>query len=766
MRHRLFWTVIAALSPASLTTAQSERRGVVADDHLCAETCAHAKALRGRAARGLDPGGQPVANLGVDPLDALTDMLHYDLFLDVNPTAGTVSGSNTMTVASAAPGLTTFRFRLQSNFTITDLRVNGVVAPWLRADSVHVDVTLDQPYDPGEQFELFVQYNGSPIDNGWDSVNFDTRASGARIAWTLSETDFAYTWWPTKDGNRDKATARLRFVAPTGMSVASNGVLTGPSPFGTGKQLWDYQVSNPIATYLICFAITDFVRFSDTYNFSGGSMPLEFFIYPEFDSPANRNGWLAVKNHLATFESLFGPYPFRNEKYGIYNFQFPGGMEHQTMTGQSGFGEQLTTHELAHQWWGNMVTAATWNDIWLNEGFATYCEALWLEFKPGSTGTPALVSAMAARKPTNVSSSVYIPDPLNNADIGRIFNQQWTYLKGAWALHMLRSVVGDAAFFDILEAWRGTYLYGSATTDDFEQVAESIYGQPLDWFFDQWVYAIGAPTYRSSWRNVFAAGQWWVEVYAAQIQSGSWPTFAMPVEIRTTVGGVATTRQVWNNQRAQHFLLPVSASASAMAFDPQPRILWTSNSANTFVEGPPKIIAVAPAPGAVLADPPASPLTVAFHKAVTITGADITLMRDGATPVPFSFAYDAGLRVAAIIPDGTLAPGAYTLTVHDTVVETLLTKALDGETALPLGAGPLPTGDGVPGGSAVFAFTILAPLFCPGDANADGLTDFNDITEVLANWGGSGPAGDANGDSMVDFDDITEVLVRWLQPCP
>src|SRR5262249_15754047 len=147
------------------------------------------------------------------------------------------------------------------------------------------------------------------------------------------------------------------------------------------------------APYLWFFSSTNYNQWSRTYTYQlpgggTGTMPVEFSIYPASDTAANRAAWEKVVDMLGVFSQLFGEYPFVGEKYGIYQFPFAGGMEHQTYTGQGTFVEYVTAHELGHQWWGDNVTCRTWNHIWLNEGFATYCEALWEEFKPGSTGQP------------------------------------------------------------------------------------------------------------------------------------------------------------------------------------------------------------------------------------------------------------------------------------------------------------------------------------------------------------------------------------------
>ncbi|MHC4209849.1 MAG: M1 family metallopeptidase, partial [Planctomycetota bacterium] len=380
-----------------------------------------------------------------------TDVLHYDLDLEIVPAFTWLGGANTISVRSLIDGLTTFQVRLHDTFDITSAQVDGLAAPWQRLSATTIEVDLGRSYDAGEEFEVMVAYGGVPVSLGFGSINF-TSQGGYPLVFTLSEPWFAYTWWPAKDDNNDKATGEFKITVPNPLSVASNGLLLSVDGVGGGRRRYNWLTGYQTATYLFSFSATFYHTFSGTYIYDGGSMPVDFFIFPDSDNPANRDAWLETVTMLPVFGDLFGLYPFLDEKYGIYQFGFGGGMEHQTMTGQGSFTETLTAHELAHQWWGDMITCGTWQDMWLNEGFATYSEDLWKEFEPGGGGTDALHAHMDIRRPSDVNGSVYVP--LEDADnFNRIFSGNFSYRKGAWVLHQLRHVVGDQDFFDILAAY-------------------------------------------------------------------------------------------------------------------------------------------------------------------------------------------------------------------------------------------------------------------------------------------------------------------------
>ncbi len=700
-----------------------------------------------------------------------TDVLHCDLSLEVVPATETVSGTSILTIESLVDGLTSFAFRLRSQFAISACTVTDSVGSYNvtpstpGANSYGRTITLLRPVNSGQQFTVSITYSGVAVSRGFGSITFGTQGGSALIS-SLSEPYYAATWWPCKDGdfqqpgdNGDKFTMTMAITAPAALRSVSNGLLQGIDVLSGDRRRHRWATNYPLSTYLAAFSATTYNTWTVPYIHGSVSMPVEFNIYPASDNASNRAAWEQCVQMLHTYRPIFGEYPFVNEKYGIYQFPFSGGMEHQTNTGQGTFDEGVTAHELGHQWWGDMVTCRTWRDIWLNEGFATYSEALWFERKPGSSGLPALHSAMANRRPGSVNGTVYCTDV---TDPNRIFSSDFTYRKGAWVLHMLRKIVGDDTFFAILAEHRARHQYSGATTEDFIAAAGAAAGQDLSWYFNPWVYQPGAPTYQYGWQAVTIAGQPYLRLRIRQNQSASYPVFPMPIEVRVATSAGTETQTVFNSAAIQYFLLPLGSTATGVTLDPDNWILNQGKSQVTYVAGPPKVVVASPAPGQEFAagTSPAA-LAVTFSDPVTATLSHFTLTGPGGA-VTLSPPSGVGTGTYTLAIPSTLAPGDYTVSVNAAI--TAAGIALDGEIASPV-AGPLPSGDGLPGGNAVWTFTVLGNPPCAADLNGSGTADVPDIFAFLSLWFAADPAADIDGVPGVGVPDIFAFLSLWFAGC-
>ena len=690
-----------------------------------------------------------------------TDLLHCDLEIEILPDLyDNLIGSNTMTIQSKVDGLTQFTFRLREQFNIANVIINDTTSLGFTTPSRTTRVvTLDRAYDTDEVFTLTIDYAGHAESRGFGSIEF-TDHNGADIVYTLSEAYYSYTWWPAKDGDfgepgdmSDKFTLDIAIVSPDDMVTASNGLLQGIDSLSGSRHRYRWSSDYPIATYLVCFSSTNYNAWSQTYvPLAGGTMPVDFFIYPEHDTTANRNAWNKTIDMLNTLRGIYGEYPFVDEKYGIYECEFGGGMEHQTFTAQGTFSEIVTVHELGHQWWGDMITCKTWNHIWLNEGFATYTEALWAELKPGSSGLPALKASMALKRYTG-GGSVYVTDD-EVGSMYNIFDGNTSYDKGGWVLHMLRHVLGDTAFFDALAAYRAAFAGSAATTEDFQAICEQFYpGGDLDWFFSEWIYGEYVPSYQWGWDDVNVNGQDYLLVHVDQIQSASYQRFTMPIDI--VVDG--TVYRIFNDADPEHFVLPIDGPAGSVQLDPDDWILTGTRSTTTYSPGPPKIVQTWPAPGAILtlADA-ADAVDVTFHTGISTSAGHYGLTGAQTGPVGVTFSYSAANYTTTLSAGGPLAADTYTLTVSDALTATNSGQALDGE----MTGTTLPSGDGVAGGSAQIEFTIICAF---GDADCDNDVDLADFASFQQCFTGfdAGPASSEcammrfDADADVDQADLT-----------
>lgn len=746
----------------------------------CHEGCGKAQLARARHAMGLPPVGARPPSLVFGDRSALsdTDVVHNRVQLEAFPATQSITGTSTITVKSLVDGLSTFTFVVNNTFAIGQVLVSGTpVAAPASVGTWGKLVTLDRVYNSGETFTVTIPYAGSAHQSlGFGSVFWDTQG-GLPVVSSLSQPYFAATWWPCKDGdfgqpgdNIDKATWEVEITHDAALTGVSNGTLQSVTPLGNGQVVTRWVSNYPMSTYLACFSIAQYTNWNQTYTapgINGGtvSFPLRYYIYSSWDTPARRAEWEKVSSMLDIFRPLFGEYPFPDEGYGIYQFPFVGGMEHQTMSGQGTFWDVVTAHELAHMWWGDELTCRTWNDLWLNEGLASYSEAIYYELRPGSSGLTTLRGYMQGQlKPraSAVFGTVYAFDTTNDPEL---FNYDLRYRKGSWVFHMLRGMVGDAAFYETLRAWRAQYAGSASTTEQFRAVAEQVTGRDLQPFFSEWVYGPGAPTYAKGLQSFTLNGKNWTRMHIRQTQDAAWPTFTTPLRVRllTPAGNVD---HVVTPKARTSFFVRGSGAATATDFlvDPDGWVLNYGISGEAPLVGPPVVLETAPAAGGV-SDFSGSPdaVQLTFSEAMSVSGASFEVTRASGDPVPFTFSYNPATQVGTLAFESKLSPSAYTVSLLTPPASALSGQLLDGDVADPSAASSFPSGDGVAGLSSssppLLRFTVQ-PGSCPADLNADTMVDdsdfvifataYNQLLTMVADFNGDGLTDDTDFVTFAD----------------
>jgi len=405
-----------------------------------------------------------------------------------------------MGAVSNVPGLTTVKLNAAGLTVDSCFCDQAAVAFVQAADTLFLTVPS---HGAGQRLVTDVHYRlgsrgGGRIGYYWYPKGYNANTLHA-VGYAMSEPQDARCWMPCFDEPWDKADSgcALYVTVPDSYQVAGNGLLADTVRAG-GRMTWHWVEANPIATYLMCFTASRFAMWSDTsHTVSGTAVPLSYFVWPE-DSAQSRSVFATVPAMVRLLDSTFADYPF--EKYGmaaVYPFAF-GGMEHQSMTtihrnwipnnSQTGI-----LHELAHMWYGDLVTCGTWADIWLNEGFASYLQVYYDEWlggqKPGAYMVQRFSQALSG------NANFY---PIYDPPMPLLFDYSMEYAKGAWVLQGLRWVMGDTLFFPMMRAYADSFAYGNAVSAEFQGVAEDFYGGGLVWFFGQWLHRPGHPRYATA----------------------------------------------------------------------------------------------------------------------------------------------------------------------------------------------------------------------------------------------------------------------------
>lgn len=410
------------------------------------------------------------------------NVLNYSVDLTLEPKEKRIKSRVEIVVARYKPAADVV-LNLSENMKIEYITVDEKQVEFKRtADNIYLSNKNTKP----DTITIRAAYSGEP---GKNKNFFFGKINGNQVIYTLNEPENARNWLLCRDTPSDKAGLKIRIANDPEFTSVSVGTLDSAySEKTTGKKVYSWSSRYPIATYLISFYSAPYTSLFDSYKSEDGDS-VELSIYGfKWHEEKFRIILADHKEFFSIMEKYFGKYPFSEEKYGVAAFLWQAGaMEYQTISGfGTGFIDNypqnvnIFVHELAHQWFGNSVTPKTWKDIWLNEGFATFAEWLYLEESGRRTEKDILSPRLALEKnPHLLSGQVYGSEDLFTLAV---------YIKGAWVLRMLRHELGDEKFFDMLRDYYKIHRYGNVSTTDFQGIATKFAGKSLKQFFEQWIY--------------------------------------------------------------------------------------------------------------------------------------------------------------------------------------------------------------------------------------------------------------------------------------
>jgi aminopeptidase N len=470
---------------------------------------------------------------------------------------------------------------------IDSVRLAGV--SFTHTDNI-LTIQLNRTYVPEEQLQVRVCYHHK------DTADLAFYASGGHV-FTDCEPEGARRWFPCWDKPSDKALFDVTVKVPLSAKCGSNGALVD-SVINGDTLTYHWSSAQPLATYLaVLSARLNYnldIRYWHKLSNPFDSIPLRFYYNPGEDPSYIES----ILPEMTTYYSQnFIEHPFQKNGFATLDPDFYwGGMENQTLTSlcPNCWVEYLVSHEYAHQWFGDMITCATWADVWLNEGFATWMEAFWDENSGGYSAYKANIQADATDYFNfNPGWPIYNPDwAINTPPVGTLFNTYIVYDKGACALHQIRYMLGDTLFFHMMQAYcADTNLkFKSATTADFNAKINEVTGANYDWYFTDWIDQPNHPVYQNKYNfDSIGNGQWNVNFQASQVQSNP-AFFRMILNFKVIFADLTdTTFRVMNDGNGQIFIWTFNKRPIQFYFDPTNEIVLKQGSTTLGVPVPGKL---------------------------------------------------------------------------------------------------------------------------------------------------------------------------------
>ncbi|KMQ59961.1 peptidase M1 [Chryseobacterium angstadtii] len=505
----------------------------------------------------------------INPNTLNYDLQYQRMELTLNPEVNQISGSVTSHF-KPSQSISSIYFDFKSSLNVSQVQYHGTDLTFQQLPSREIKIDFPALLQQDIVDSLTIRYSGSP-----NSFSFSTgNQSGSPTLYTFNQPYGAQDWFPTKQSLNDKIDRMdFKITTPSQYSVAANGKLMSETNLANGQKLTFWRTMYPTAAYLVALSIANFTKYTDTI----GNPPFPFVNYVYTATAGNTSSLSDIewtKQIMTTFENYFGPYPFRNEKYGHMEFGFNwAGLEHQTISSMGAWDKSLIAHELAHQWFGDKVTCGTWNDIWLNEGFATFGEHLANEKL--LMNNAQFISYMNGQKNIATASpggSVYVSDA-NLGNVSVIFDSRLSYTKAGYLVWMMKWILGDDVFYQALKDYhaRPNLAYNYAATSDLKASFLQSTGKDFTEFFNDWLYGQGQPTYTIKWKQ--AGNQ--IQFKVAQSQSHSSVSFfEMPLPVKVNGTGGQTAYFALNNTfNNQEFTEAVTFPVASVEFNYERQIL-------------------------------------------------------------------------------------------------------------------------------------------------------------------------------------------------
>jgi aminopeptidase N len=488
------------------------------------------------------------------------DVIHYEIAVELSDESDAISGTTRVHVRMRQDGIDGMWLDLEE-MRVNSLKVGGVDRSFTQHDG-RISFELDRRYLREETAVVEIKYHGRPNAAG---LLIGKNRHGRRVYFAENWPDKAHFWFPSIDHPSDKATVDFFVTAPEKYDVVANGRLVETRLLNAGRKLTRWSEGVPIPTYCMVIGVAEF---SVTHAGNASTVPLMVYAYPQ-DAAAASRMFAQSNSILRFFSTLIGPFPY--EKLAqVESTTRIGGMENASAIfyqerefQRTGASERLVSHEIAHQWFGNSITQADWNHLWLSEGFATYFANLFQEHLQGLGSLKGtMAQAAEAIKRYHGTRPVALIDPELTEPAKKL--NALNYQKGAWILHMLRGILGDATFFKGIRRYYSLYAERNVSTEDFQRAMESESGISLTGFFRQWCYQPGWPVYEIAWRWDAGAGE--VEMTFHQAQTTG--LFDMPVQIVLGAGDRREARKVRISAQDQTVRLKLSERPSTLEIDP------------------------------------------------------------------------------------------------------------------------------------------------------------------------------------------------------